>query len=287
MIGGVPAGESARLERLYGAHSAAARRARQRYFVNRTLAVDSLYLNTGRPLLASARMRRAVSYAVDRSALAATGGSFSTAAAPAQMSLPPGMPGYRDAHLYPLVSDPAIARRLAGGGHHDAELYCVLEGGSPRAAQIIKNNLAAIGIEVHVHCMPGDAFYTRIFRQNEPWDIAIASYGASYNDPGEFINGLATDNAFNVTHYHDPRLSRAIRAASRLSGILRAQAYAKIDLALTRDIVPWINFANPISQDFFSARLGCQLYQPVVGIDLAALCIRTGHDAAAPKRFAR
>ena len=59
--------------------------------------------------------------------------------------------------LYPLGPDPAIARRLAGGGHHDAELYCVLEGGSPRAAQIIKNNLAAIGIDVHVHCMPGDA----------------------------------------------------------------------------------------------------------------------------------
>ena len=155
-IGGVPAGESARLERLYGAHSAAAGRGRQRYFVNRTLSVDYLDLNTRRPLFASARMRRAASYAVDRSALAATGGSFSTAAAPAQMSIPPGMPGYRDAHVYPLVPDLASARRLAGSGHHDAELYCVLEGGGPQAAQIIKNNLAAIGIDVHVHCMPGD-----------------------------------------------------------------------------------------------------------------------------------
>ena len=48
--------------------------------------------------------------------------------------------------------------------------------------------------------------------------------------------------------------------------------------------MPWINFANVIQQDFFSARIGCQLYQPMVGMDLAALCIRTGHDAAAPKR---
>ena len=283
MIGGVPAGESARLERLYGAHSAAAGRGRQRFFVNRTLSVDYLDLNTRRPLFASERMRRAASYAVDRNALAATGGSFSTAAAPAQMSLPPGMPGYRDAHVYPLVPDLASARRLAGSGHHDAELYCVLEGGSPQAAQIIKNNLAAIGIDVHVHCMPGDAFYTRMFRPNEPWDIAIDGYGANYNDPGEFINGLATDDEFNFTHYHDPRLSQRIRAASRLSGIPRAQAYAKIDLALTRDTVPWINFANIIQQDFFSARIGCQLYQPMVGMDLGALCIRTGHDAIAPK----
>jgi hypothetical protein len=132
--------------------------------------------------------------------------------------------------------------------------------------------------------MPGDAFFTRMFLPNEPWDIAIDGYGANYNDPGEFINGFATDDEFNFTHYDDPRLSRAIRAAARLSGIPRAQAYAKIDLALTRDTVPRINFANVIQQDFFSARIGCQVSQPMVGMDLGALCIRTGHDAAASKR---
>jgi ABC-type transport system substrate-binding protein len=184
------------------------------------------------------------------------------------------MPGFRDAHVYPLVPDLASARRLAGRGHHDAELYCVLKAGSPQAAQIIKNNLAAIGIDVHVHCVPGDEMWTLLSRPNEPWDIAIDGYGANYNDPDEFINGLATDDGFNLSHYHDPRLSRRIRAASRLSGIRRAQAYARIDLALTRDTVPKINFANPVAQDFFSARIGCQLYQPVVGVDLAALCVR-------------
>jgi YVTN family beta-propeller protein len=276
VIGGVPPMEDARLERLYGAHSAPGRRGRQRFFVNRTLSVDYLDLNARRPLFASARMRRAASYAVDRNGLAETGGTFSTAAAPAQMRLPPGMPGFRDHHVYPLVPDLASARRLAGSGHHDAELYCILEGGSPQAAQIVKNNLAAIGIDVHVHCMPGDEFYTRMFRPNEPWDIAIDGYGANYNDPGEFLNGLATDDEFNFTHYHNPGLSQRIRAASRLSGIPRAQAYAKIDLALTRDTVPWINFANIIQQDFFSARIGCQLYQPIAGMDLGALCIRSG-----------
>jgi len=89
-------------------------------------------------------MRRAASYAIDRRALAANGGSFSTVAAPAEMNIPPGEPGFRDRHIYPFVPDVASARRLAGSGHHDAVLYCVLEAGSPRAAQIIKNNLGAI-----------------------------------------------------------------------------------------------------------------------------------------------
>ena len=47
--------------------------------------------------------------------------------------------------------------------------------------------------------------------------------------------------------------------------------------------MPRIDFANAIQQDFFSARIGCQLYQPMVGMDLGALCIRTGHDAIASK----
>ena len=61
-----------------------------------------------------------------------TAAAFSTAAAPAQMNIPPGVPGFRDAHVYRLVPDLASAGRLAGHGHHEAELYCVLEAGSPR-----------------------------------------------------------------------------------------------------------------------------------------------------------
>ena len=54
-------------------------------------------------------MRRAANYAIDRRALAAAGGTFGNLAVPAQMYLPPGMPGYRDAHIYPLVPDLAAS----------------------------------------------------------------------------------------------------------------------------------------------------------------------------------
>ena len=33
------------------------------------------------------------------------------------------------------------------------------------------------------------------------------------------------------------------------------------------------------SRDFFSARIGCQLYQPLLGLDLAALCVRHASSA--------
>ena len=42
----------------------------------------------------------------------------------------------------------------------------------------------------------------------------------------------------------------------------------------TRTAAPLVAIANLTTRDFFSARVGCQLYQPVYGVDLAALCAR-------------
>ena len=37
---------------------------------------------------------------------------------------------------------------------------------------------------------------------------------------------------------------------------------------------------NGAEQDFFSARVGCQVYQPIYGIDLGSLCLRASASRA-------
>jgi hypothetical protein len=37
---------------------------------------------------------------------------------------------------------------------------------------------------------------------------------------------------------------------------------------------PLVAVGNKIKREFFSARIGCQVYQRMYGMDLAALCIR-------------
>jgi hypothetical protein len=39
-------------------------------------------------------------------------------------------------------------------------------------------------------------------------------------------------------------------------------------------VIPAAAIATNASRDFFSARIGCQVFQPVYFIDLAALCLR-------------
>ena len=271
----VPADQDARLERLYGAHSPAARRGEQQYFVTPELQVDLIRLNASRPLFASARMRRAVNYAANRRALAANGGSFHAHATVAQMYLPPGVPGFRDEHIYPLTPDVPTARRLAGPGRHTAMLYCYLGGGSPRAAQIIKNNLAAIGIDVQVKCFPGGEFWAHMLTPGAPWDLAVDGYEGT-NDPGDYLDGYASHDPAYAEQLHDPRVDSLLASARLTSGRARAVAYARVDHVLVRDAAPDIAFANESENDFFSARIGCQPTQPLAGIDLGALCIRTG-----------
>ena len=275
-IDGVTPDQSARLARRYGAGSPAARRGDQQYFVNPRLEVDDIDLNASRPLFASERMRRAVNYAVDRRALAANGGTFYAHGTVAQMYLPPGVPGFRNEHIYPLTPDVAKARRLAGPGRHTAVLYCFLQPGTGgrRAAQIIARNLAAIGINVQVKCLTGDQFYARILSPHDPWDMAVDGGGGVRTvDPGDFLDGFATRRR-QQRRPRDSHVDALLDAASRQSGLARAFAYARVDHTLVRDTAPEIAFANESEHDFFSARVGCQLYQRAVGIDLGALCIR-------------
>ena len=162
--------------------------------------------------------------------------------------------------------------RALCSAHHTAVLYCLRQGGGVRAARIIAHDLAAIRIDVRVRCMPGDQFWERILFHPEDWDMAVDGSGIS-NDPADFLDSFRTA-ASNVGGFHEPRYTRMLRVASRLSGTRRAAAYARIDDELVRDAAPSIAFATERAHNFFSARMGCQVFQPVYGIDLAALCIR-------------
>ena len=74
--------------------------------------------------------------------------------------------------------------------------------------------------------------------------------------------------------FDDPSYKRKVTAASRLSGPRRYRAYGALDVDTARNRAPVVSFGNRLSRDFFSARMGCQVYSPAFGIDLAALCIR-------------
>jgi peptide/nickel transport system substrate-binding protein len=273
--GEVDSSDAATLAARYGPERAAARAGHQQYFTNVARQLDFLALNTHRPLFADVRMREAVNYAIDRTALAALGHEDSLLPDhPADSYLPPNVPGYTNPRVYPLTPDPAKAKALARG-HAEASAVLYTCDASPcdQQAQIIKTDLAAIGLQLQVKAFPDQTLYAKTATPGEPFDLAWVDWYADYPDPDAILN-LLLESGSPIPTFDDPTFRARLAAASQLSGPKRYLTYAKLDADLTRNAAPWIAFGNAYAHDFFSSRIGCQTYG-VYGIDIAALCIRT------------
>ena len=80
----------------------------------------------------------------------------------------------------------------------------------------------------------------------------------------------------DFSYFDDPAFNRELQvAASCPAPSVTAHTPSSI-WSSSGQLVPAAPFATDASRDFFSARIGCQTYQPFWGIDLAALCLRHG-----------
>ena len=143
------------------------------------------------------------------------------------------------------------------------------------AAQIVRTDLRAIGITTDIRAFPTPLLYRRLARRAEPWDIAFMEWGADFADPSNFINSLFDPaSQFNYGRFDDPSLTERMRHAATLGGDHRLRAYARLDEELARRDAPVAAWATDANREFFSARVGCQIYQPIYGTDLGSLCLR-------------
>lgn len=274
-IGGLefPVTAASRLARTYGVN-------RGRFFVNPGLNFLYLALNTTRPLFKTASMRRAVNFAIDRRAIAKQLGHLG--GRPTDQYLPPGLPGFREARIYPLSRpDVGTARRLAQGRQGKAVLYAssgFLNGDA--IALIVQRDLREIGVEAEIKLFDRRTLWAKLGTRGEPFDIGVIGWQADYADPYDFLNVLLDGrkirdaNNINFSYFNSPLYNRKLDAASRLSGAARFRAYGKLDAELARHAAPLAAVASGNLRDFISAKVGCFTYHPIYGPDLGALCFK-------------
>jgi YVTN family beta-propeller protein len=287
----VPPNAVGYLSARYGPASPAARGGGQQYFQGPGLGFHYLVFNVRRPLFAQAALRQAVNYAIDRRALAAAANAADPYGGhqPTSGYLQPGIPGYEPAAIYPLGGpDVARALHLARGTIRHGVIYGYYLPPGPQLAQIVKTDLAAIGIEMEIKLFGKLAMYNRILNPNEPWDIALVGWGVDHADPSDEINALfdsssippaplppnAANLYFNYGRFSDPAFDRRMRAAAILFGTARARTYGQLAIDLAREAAPVAAWGVPHSRNLFATSIGCQTYQPIYGFDLATLCLR-------------
>jgi ABC-type transport system substrate-binding protein len=260
-----------------------------RFFVQPAQQTWFLGMNHDRPLFkeggphGNTSLTRAINYAIDRHALIIQSGAFSGKRT--DQILPPLMPGFRDADLYPTIKQPnfALAKRLAAGhtGSGQVSLVTFAESYGPLWGQVVAFNLKQIGLDVKVQALPRAVQIGKIQTRGEDFDLAINGWGADYADPYDFLNvildgtKLQAGNNVNISYFDDPEYNRKLAQAAALSGPERYTTYGKLDVEIMRNAAPIAPILNANRRYFVSSRLGCFTYQPVLGApNLAALCLK-------------
>ena len=232
--------------------------------------------NSRRGPFADVRLRKAVNFAMDRRALALNTG-LGERGRPTDQHIPPGLPGFEDAAIYPLggpdLRDGAPARRAAS---------CATRSSTPatspacsRHGQILRSNLerdrdrprgaevpdpAAVRADAEGRTNPSTS-PTRIGSSTTPTRSATSTSSSATEG---FFHGPLDDPRVAGAGWTTWQASRA----SGGSGLRDARPRAGAEAA------PAVPFATGSSTYFLSARVGCQVMHPIYGLDLAALCIR-------------
>jgi ABC-type oligopeptide transport system substrate-binding subunit len=183
--------------------------------------------------------------------------------------------------VYPTDGpDLARARALEGDVKRTAVLYTCTEQACAERAAVITDNLAKIGIAVQVRQFSYSTLYAKLGTRGEPFDLADVGFAVDYPDPGDFLaaqldsRNIHERNNATFSYLRDARADRLLRAAEAASGPARAAAWRAAERYLVADAAPWAAYAFASDRSLFAANVGCELYQPVYGMDLAHLCVR-------------
>jgi ABC-type transport system substrate-binding protein len=260
----------------------------RRYGVNRSqffayLATEGsprmLVLNSARPLFRNnPRLRRAVNFAIDRSALAAAVGRI---ASPTDQYLVPGAAGFRNVRIYPPHGDVRRARALARGHTRSGKAVFYVSEVFPfvlAQSKLIQARLQQIGIATEIKTFPHPVFLRKMATPGEPFDIANA-IGFTSGYPDETLlncmfhgRSIPPADGCNVFNFNSPRYNRLLDRAERSVGVLRSRLYRRLDLELARDAAPAVPVLMGRTGVLVSRRVGCHRFDHPL-FDLASVCL--------------
>jgi ABC-type transport system substrate-binding protein len=256
---------------------------RSRFFVKPGFTLRMLAFNSARDVFRNnASLRKAVNYALNRQAIV-DGTSGRLASVPSDQYLPSTMPGFRDANIYPLDHPNLKRAKQLAKGNLPSRKVVMYTANSPlpvTLAQLVKQQLAKIGLDVEVVAIPlhtaSYAWYRKLARPGEPWDIALGLWQPAYVDPYAYLNQLWDGRYIggtNFTSFNSTSYNQQMRRTARVPGKSRRnQAYGALDVRLARDAAPAAAIDFLREPTLVSSRVGCIVLRPV--LDLTAVCLK-------------
>jgi oligopeptide transport system substrate-binding protein len=277
-FGPVPPAAHAELGQKYGVRKSSP----GQYFVNPSAAFRYLAMNHDRPLfggsgLGNVGLKKAVNNAIDRIAMINQRGAY--AGVINDQYMPPTMRGFKNAAIYPSRPNVARARSLAQGNLRGGKgvLYTCNTGPCIPTAQIVQDNLKAIGLDMEIKPFPRAVQFTKSGTRGEPFDMSLEGWHMDYFDPYDFVflldgTTIRPANNSNYSYFNNPQYNRKIAAAASLVGQARYRAFGNLDVDLAKNAAPLASYITDNQRYLVSKSTGCFFYQPVYELDIASIC---------------
>ena len=91
------------------------------------------------------------------------------------------------------------------------------------------------------------------------YDLAETGWTADYPDPSSMLWSILEDKTVLPT-FDNASYRRRLNAVGQLTGPRRYLAYGKLAVDLARNAAPIVAWGDAAPPEFFSARIGCQIY---------------------------
>ncbi len=228
--------------------------------LNPAFALWFLPMNTRLPPFDDLRVRQALNFAVDRSAIVKLFGG-ERLAQPSCQILPPGLPGYRPYCPYPL--DLPRARQLVAESGTAGQTVTLVIDDSPVARSIgtyLLDVLHDLGFGARLRSLSSNVQFTYIQNTGNRVQASLTTWYADYPSAANFLGGIFGCSAFrpgsdaspNISGFCDPALDARLQAALAHGD---QAGLATVDRAMT-DQAPAVILFNPRYIDFVAARVG-------------------------------
>jgi peptide/nickel transport system substrate-binding protein len=227
-----------------------------------------LFLNNEVAPFNNIDVRKAVNYAINRTAIEEQWGGPLVGSVSSQIMVP-GALGYAHYSAYPNTPDLTMAKKLMAESGVKTPINTSLRTqndapGFMNMAQVIKANLAPIGINVTIIGSPNSVNSSYISNPASHTPMGIEPWSLDFPDAEALINtGMdpATPNAPpNLTRFGDAAFIPAFDAAAAALGTKRAQLYEQLDKNLMTQVAPYAPIFNARWYDFVSTRVGGYVY---------------------------
>jgi peptide/nickel transport system substrate-binding protein len=227
-----------------------------------------IFLNNQVPPLNNVLVRKAINYAVNRTAILAQWGG-PLAGAPSDQITPAGQSDYKKYTIYPNTPNLPMAKKLMKESGVKLPVTLVLRcqndaPGFVNMAEVIQANLKQIGINVKVVGSPNSVNSSYIVNYKAHVPMGIEPWSLDFPDGEAIINtGLdpATPDALaNMARWSDKSFISPFNKAITLQGAARQAAYEQLDYQVMSQQAPYAPLFNPKWYDFVSKQIGGYVY---------------------------